>query len=68
MDVLFVLRVICKHDIDSKSEELRQKPFPVPICPPQIPHRLTWAMAQTLKVWYLTLIIVIVTNLASVTE
>jgi hypothetical protein len=49
-----------------KTEELVEKPFPVPLCPPQIPHGLTrartrtfvvtgrqlttWAMAQTLPV------------------
>jgi hypothetical protein len=28
------------NDIDGKTEELREKPFPVQLCPPQIPRAL----------------------------
>jgi hypothetical protein len=30
-----------------KPEELREKPVPVPVCPPQIPHRLNRARTRT---------------------
>jgi apolipoprotein N-acyltransferase len=33
-----------KH-VKSKTEELREKPISVSLCPPQVPHRLTWASA-----------------------
>jgi hypothetical protein len=52
-----------------KTEVLEEKPVPVPLCPPQIPHRLTqdrtqpsavrgwrltaWAMARPLALFYL---------------
>jgi hypothetical protein len=29
------------NDIDGKTEELREKPVPVPLYPPQFPHGLT---------------------------
>jgi hypothetical protein len=31
--------------IDGKIEELREKSIPAPLCPPQIPHGLTWDSA-----------------------
>jgi hypothetical protein len=39
-----------------KSEEIREKPDPVPLCPPQIPYGLTWAgtRACTMRSWWLT--------------
>jgi hypothetical protein len=30
------------NDTDGKTEELREKLVPVPLCPPLIPHELTW--------------------------
>jgi hypothetical protein len=30
-----------------KTKEVREKPVPVPLCPPQIPHGLTRASAVT---------------------
>jgi hypothetical protein len=29
-----------------ETEELGEKPVPVPLCPPQIPHGLTWARTR----------------------
>jgi hypothetical protein len=33
-----------------------RKPAPVPLCPPQIPHHLTWALTQAVAEgsWWLT--------------
>jgi hypothetical protein len=33
-----------------KTEGLWEKPVPVPLCPPQIPHGLTWAWTWTFTV------------------
>jgi hypothetical protein len=30
-----------------KTKGLGEKPVPVPICPPKIPHGLTWAHGHT---------------------
>jgi hypothetical protein len=39
-----------------KTEELGEKPVPVPLCPPQIPHGLTqaWTRASAVTGWRLT--------------
>ena len=37
----------CQHD---KMEVLRQKPVPMPLCPPQILHELTWDWTQACMV------------------
>jgi hypothetical protein len=44
------------NDIDGKTEELGEKPIPVPLCPPQIPHGLTQALtrASMVRGWWLT--------------
>jgi hypothetical protein len=51
--LLFISRTIYEYglprwnDIDRwKNEELREKPVPVPLRPPQSPHGLTWAWTQ----------------------
>jgi hypothetical protein len=47
MGLLFMPQVIYQHgepwwnDIEGKTEELREKPVLVPLCPPQIPCGLT---------------------------
>jgi hypothetical protein len=40
----------------AKTDELREKPVPVPLCPPQIPHRLTRdrTRASAVGCWRLT--------------
>jgi hypothetical protein len=42
--------------LTGKTEEHREKPVPVPRCPPQIPHGLThvWTQASTVRGWQLT--------------
>lgn len=30
------------HDAVSKTEVLRDKPIPVPLCPPKIPYKVAW--------------------------
>jgi hypothetical protein len=42
--------------LTGEIEELVQKPVPVPLCPPQIPHGLTRVQTQTFAVrgWQLT--------------
>jgi hypothetical protein len=44
------------NDIDRKTEGLREKPVPVPLYPPQIPHGLPWAWtwASVVRSWRLT--------------
>jgi hypothetical protein len=39
-----------------KTEELREKPVPVPLCPPPILYGMTWAqiMASAVRGWQLT--------------
>jgi hypothetical protein len=61
-----------------KTEELGEKPVPVPICPPQIPHWLTqasavrgwrrtaWAMAQPYCRWQLQSVIKTIHRLLNV--
>jgi hypothetical protein len=41
---------------DGKTEDLREKPVPVPLCPPQIPHGLAWVWtwASGVRGWWLT--------------
>jgi hypothetical protein len=41
-----------------KAEELIEEPVPLPLCPPQIPHRLTWASmvrCRRLTTWAMAL-------------
>jgi hypothetical protein len=33
------------NDTDRKTKELGEKPVPVPLCPPHMPHGLIWAFA-----------------------
>jgi hypothetical protein len=32
--------------LTGETEELGEKPVPVPLCPPHIPHGLTWARTR----------------------
>jgi hypothetical protein len=44
-------------DTDRKTEELGEKPVPVPFCPPHISHGLPWVLqtqASTVRSWQLT--------------
>jgi hypothetical protein len=47
MDILFIPQIIYEfgeqwwNDTDGKTEEFKDKPVPVPLCPPQIPYGLT---------------------------
>jgi hypothetical protein len=43
-------------DIDGKIEVLKEKPVPVPLCPPQIQYQLDWNQTSTFVVgsWRLT--------------
>jgi hypothetical protein len=34
------------NNSDSKTGSLKVKPVPMPLCPPQIQHGLTWAQTQ----------------------
>jgi hypothetical protein len=52
-DILFILQMIYEYgerrwnDIDrGKPKIIGEKPVPVPLCPPQIPHGLTRARTQ----------------------
>jgi hypothetical protein len=41
----FVLCLLMEHrwsETEGETEVLGEKPVPVPLCPPQIPHGLTW--------------------------
>jgi hypothetical protein len=44
------------NDIDGKTEELGEKPVPVPLCPPQIPNGLiqAWTRVCMVRGWRLT--------------
>jgi hypothetical protein len=52
MGLLFNSQIIYEYgepwwnDTDRKTEELREKPVPVPLCPTQIPLELTWAQTR----------------------
>jgi hypothetical protein len=43
-------------DMDGKIEVLKEKPVPVPLCPPQIPYWLAWNQTSTFVMgnWWLT--------------
>jgi hypothetical protein len=47
MGIFFISQMVYEsgepwwNDIDRKTEELGEKPVPVPLCPQQIPHGLT---------------------------
>jgi hypothetical protein len=49
--VIWVWRAMVEWYIIGKTRELREKPVPVPLCPPQIPHGLiwTWTWASTVR-------------------
>jgi hypothetical protein len=49
--MIWVWRVMVEWYIDGKTEELWEKPVPVPLCPPQIPHGLTraWTRASVVR-------------------
>jgi hypothetical protein len=36
--------------IDRRNRSVRRRPAPVPLCPPQIPHDVTWARIRTAAV------------------
>jgi hypothetical protein len=36
----------CVSQIAGETKEVVDKPVPVPLCPPQIPHGLTWFQTQ----------------------
>jgi hypothetical protein len=40
--MIWVWRATVEWYWQEKTEELGEKPVPVPLCPPQIPHGLTW--------------------------
>jgi hypothetical protein len=44
--MIWVWRATVEWCRQGKTEELGEKPVPVPLCPPQIPHRLTRARTQ----------------------
>jgi hypothetical protein len=54
--MIWVWRAMVEWYIDGKTEELGGKPVPVPLCPPQISHRLTWVRtwASAVRGWWLT--------------
>jgi hypothetical protein len=58
--IIFVLFQIVEHqgnkNRQGKTEVLREKPVPVPLCPPQIPHGLTQDQSPASEVggWKLT--------------
>jgi hypothetical protein len=37
-------------ELVGETEVLEEKPAPVPLCPPQIPHDMTWARTQAAEV------------------
>jgi hypothetical protein len=59
--MMLVWRATVEWYWQGKTEELGEKPVPVPLCPPQVPHGLTrastargqqltnWAMARSYK-------------------
>jgi hypothetical protein len=44
--MIWVWRATVELYWQGKTEELGEKPVPVPLCPPQIPHGLTWARTR----------------------
>jgi hypothetical protein len=44
--MIWVWRATVEWYWQGKTEELGEKPVPVPLCPPQIPHELTRARTQ----------------------
>jgi hypothetical protein len=44
--MIWASRAMVEWYIDGKTKEFREKPVPVPLCPPQILHRLTWAWTR----------------------
>jgi hypothetical protein len=48
---IWVWRATVEWYWQGKTEELREKPVPVPLCPPQIPHGLTRARTRASAVW-----------------
>jgi hypothetical protein len=44
--MVWVWRATVEWYWQGTTEELGEKPFPVPLCPPQIPHGLTWARTR----------------------
>jgi hypothetical protein len=42
---------VCGMIIGKGNRSTRRKPVPVPLCPPQIPHDLTWAGTRATAVW-----------------
>jgi hypothetical protein len=54
--MIWVWRVTVEWYWQGKTEELGEKPVPVPFCPPQIPHGLTRARTRVSEVrgWRLT--------------
>jgi hypothetical protein len=56
-DILFIPQIwVCRATVEwqdlywqGKTEELGEKPFPMPLCPPQIPHALTRARTRAFE-------------------
>jgi hypothetical protein len=54
--MIWVWRAPVEWYWQGKAEQLGEKPVPVPLCPPQIPHGLTlaWTRASAVRGWWLT--------------
>jgi len=48
-DDIWVWRATVEWYWQGKTEELGEKPVPVPLCPPQIPHGLTGSLTRVSK-------------------
>jgi hypothetical protein len=48
---IWVWRAMMEWYWQKKAEELREKPVPVSLCPPQISYGLTWVWTQASMVW-----------------